>query len=433
MPSHATSPLDLTPVRTLRGRLRVPGDKSISHRYALFSGLARGDTTIAGLAPGADVAATIRCLAQLGVGFDRVADDTIRVRGRGWAGLRAPSRALDAANSGTTMRLFAGALAGRPFRSTLTGDESLSRRPMRRVIDPLTAMGASIGSDSGRAPLVIDGRDLHGIDWQSPVASAQVKTAILLAGLTARGSTSVTEPQPSRDHTERAFPAFGLALERHGNRCGVTGGQEAVAPSRPLAVPGDPSSAAVWAAAAAALPGAEVRLEQICLNPLRIGFIRALEAQGADVTASVEAEQGGEPIGTLVVRYGVRRPLVIGADVVPSLIDELPVLAASAALGGALEVSGAEELRVKESDRITALVTGLRTLGVDADERPDGFVIDGSRRPAGGVVDAMHDHRLVMAFALVALGATGPTSIRGAEVVAVSYPDFAADLARLTA
>ena len=433
MASHATSPLDLTPVRTLRGGLRVPGDKSISHRYALFGGLAQGETTITGLAPGADVAATLRCLGQLGVRIERPGARTVRVHGRGWAGLSAAREPLDAANSGTTMRLLAGALAGRPFRSTITGDASLSRRPMRRVIDPLTAMGATIGSDAGRAPLVIDGRELHGIDWHSPVASAQVKTAVLLAGLTASGTTSVTEPQLSRDHTERAFPAFGLVLEQRGSWCAVEGGQEAQAPSTTLTVPGDPSSAAVWAAAAAALPGAEVRLEQICLNPLRIGFIRALEAQGAEVTATVETEQGGEPIGTLVVRYGERRPLVITPDVVPSLIDELPVLAASAALGGALEVSGAEELRVKESDRITALVGGLRTLGVQAEERPDGFVIDGSRRPTGGVVDAADDHRLVMAFALVALGASGPTSIRGADVVAVSYPDFAADLARLTA
>jgi 3-phosphoshikimate 1-carboxyvinyltransferase len=340
---------------------------------------------------------------------------------------------LDAGNSGTTMRLLAGALAGCGFRSTLTGDASLRRRPMQRVIDPLTAMGATIISRNGRAPLEIQGGGLTAIDWQSPVASAQVKSAILFAGLSAAGRTSVREPLPTRDHTERLFPAFGLDVTTRDGVTSVEGGQTARAPARPLLVPGDPSAAAVWAAAAAALPGSAIRITRVGLNPLRLGFVAALERMGALVTVEQAGDAPGEPVGTLQVVTGAHRHVEIAPDEVPALIDELPVLAAAAALGGSLSVHGAGELRLKESDRITALVTGFRALGVQADERPDGFVIDGSRRPTGGVADAAHDHRLVMAFAVVGLGASGPTTILGADVVDVSYPGFAADLAALTA
>jgi 3-phosphoshikimate 1-carboxyvinyltransferase len=302
---------------------------------------------------------------------------------------------------------------------------------MQRIIDPLTAMGARITSANGRAPLVIEGGPLQAIDWRVPVASAQVKSAILLAGLGARGTTVVREPLATRDHTERAFPAFGLRLRTDGAVVAVDGGQSPIAPPGVLTVPGDPSSAAVWAAAAAALPRSSVRIEGVSLNPHRIGFLRALERMGASITVDTTGETAGEPVGVLEVAHGGHRAAVIAAAEVPRLIDELPVLAARAALGGALEVSGAAELRVKESDRITALVTGLRAMGVAAEERPDGFVIDGRTRPAGGRVDAAGDHRLVMAFALVALGATGPSVIDGADSVAVSYPAFEQDLARL--
>lgn len=430
--------LDLHPVRAIHGLVPVPGDKSISHRYALFGALARGITSVTHLAPGADVASTVACLRGLGVDIDAPAPLALRIHGRGRAGLRAPAAPLDAGNSGTTMRLLSGILAGCPFTSTVIGDPSLSRRPMRRVIDPLTAMGARITSSDGRAPLGITGGQLRPVTWRSPVASAQVKSAIMLAGLATEGATTVIEPMPTRDHSERAFPAFGLTCsvapaDGGGVATTVVGRQEATAPAQVLTVPGDPSTAAVWAAAAAALPGSAVELTGVCLNPQRLGFVRALERMGADVTTTVEGEVAGESVGRIRIAHGAHRSTVITAAEVPSLIDELPVLAARAALGGGLEVSGAGELRVKESDRISALVAGFRAFGVQAEERPDGFVIDGSRQPTGGLADAAADHRLVMAFTLVALGASGPSTVTDAGAVAVSYPDFTRDLARLTA
>ena len=427
--------LHIDPIGRIRGALRVPGDKSVSHRYALLAALARGTTQITNLSPGADVAATLACVAALGARVERTAAG-VRIEGRGLAGLHEPAGPLDAANSGTTMRLLAGVLAGCPFATTLIGDASLSRRPMRRVIAPLTAMGATITSADGCAPLHITGGPLAGIEWRPPVASAQVKSAVLLAGLSAEGDTVVHEPAPTRDHTERAFPAFGLIVTAEARTCRLRGPQQAHAPATPLQVPGDPSAAAVWAAAAAALSGSAVVIDQVGLNPHRLGFLRALERSGAIVAVEESHEAAGEPVGTIRVSSGGHADVVIGPGEVPGLIDELPVLAARAALGGSLDVSGAAELRVKESDRITALVTGLRALGVDADERPDGFVIGGRggrTRPTGGTADAASDHRLVMAFALVALGATGPSVITGADAVAVSYPDFARDLAQLSA
>ena len=423
--------LSLTPASAVRGTLTVPGDKSISHRYVMLGGAASGTTAITNLAPGADVASTVACLAALGAQIDPQGPNALAIAGLGAAGFRQPGAPLDAGNSGTTLRLLSGLVASQPIRVSLVGDESLSRRPMQRIIDPLSAMGARITSANGRSPLVIEGGALQAIDWHVPVASAQVKSAILLAGLGARGTTIVREPLLTRDHTERAFPAFGLRVRTEGTISSVDGGQTPVAPAGTLAVPGDPSSAAVWAAAAAALPGSRVRIEGVLLNPHRLGFLRALERMGARINSEITGETAGEPIGSLDIVHDDHLPTVIEAEEVPSLIDELPVLAARAALGGALEVSGAGELRVKESDRITALVTGLRQMGVPADERPDGFVVDGRVRPTGGEVDAAGDHRLVMAFALVALGATGPTTIRGAHAVGVSYPSFEQDLARL--
>jgi 3-phosphoshikimate 1-carboxyvinyltransferase len=430
--------LELSSVAAVRGHVPVPGDKSISHRYVLLGAIAEGVTDVSHLAPGADVASSAACMRGLGVDIVPTGPGALRIRGRGRAGLKPSHAPLDAGNSGTTMRLLSGVLAACPFPTTLVGDASLSKRPMRRVIDPLSAMGARIESSDGRAPLTIHGGSLHGITWRSPVPSAQVKSAIMLAGLAAEGTSTVVEPMPTRDHSERAFPAFGLrstTTPGDGTSVAVSveGGQHAVAPRGPLTVPGDPSTAAVWAAAAAALPGSSVDLTGVCLNPGRLGFVRALERMGAVVEITMVEEVGGEPVGTIRISHGTHRTTVIDAAEVPSLIDELPVLAARAALGGGLEVSGAEELRVKESDRITALVDGFRAMGVDAVERPDGFVIDGSRRPTGGTADAAHDHRLVMAFTLVGLGASGRSTVTGASVVAVSYPDFARDLARLTA
>jgi 3-phosphoshikimate 1-carboxyvinyltransferase len=428
LPHRKMQSLTLSPAASVRGALSVPGDKSISHRYVMLSSLAPGRSVIEHLSSGADVAATMACVRALGAEITTLSPGEVSVTGRPWS---RPATELNADNSGTTMRLMAGLLSACPFQSTLTGDASLRRRPMRRVIDPLTAMGASISSQSGLAPLVIDGGPLRGVDWAPPVASAQIKSAILLAGLKASGSTTVAEPAETRDHTERAFPLFGLSCEVDGLLVRVAGGQHPSAPSTRLRVPGDPSSAAVWAAAAATVPGSRVAVHGVALNPRRIGFLRALERLGAEVTVSQESLEGGEPVGTITVSFGDRRDTSIDASEVPGLIDELPVLAACAASGRCLEVSGAQELRVKESDRITALVTGFRALGVTAEERPDGFLIDGRSKASGGQADAVGDHRLVMAFALVGLAASGPTRIDGAECVAVSYPSFEADLRRL--
>jgi 3-phosphoshikimate 1-carboxyvinyltransferase len=426
-----THTLQVRPARRVQGALRVPGDKSISHRFAMLGAVARGTTSVTHLGPGADVAATVACLRAMGVTIDTDGRGAMRVTGRGRRGLQAPAAPLDAANSGTTMRLLSGLVAAHPFRTVLGGDASLSRRPMRRVIDPLTAMGAHIGSQEGRAPLEIDGSDLHGIEWTTPVPSAQVKSAILLAGLHASGTTIVHEPLGTRDHTERMFRAYGIELTVDGLTCAIAGGQEGQAPDGTIEIPGDPSSAAVWAAMAAALPGSTVRLEHVSLNPHRTGFVRALERMGASIEVGAPREICGEPVGAIQVSHGSHRDVTITAEEVPALIDELPVLAARAALGGRLHVTGASELRVKESDRISALVAGFRTLGVDAEELADGFIIEGSRRPTGGEVDAAGDHRLVMAFTLVGLGASGPTTITGAEAVAVSYPAFEADLSSI--
>lgn len=399
----------------------------------MLGALAPGLTEIHHLAPGADVQSTLGCLTALGAVVDASGNGTIRIHGVGPAGFRAPTGVLDAGNSGTTMRLLTGLLSGLSVRARLEGDASLSRRPMRRIIEPLSSMGARIESDEGHPPLDVTGTPLRAIAYEMPVASAQVKSAILFAGLHATGRTMVIEQLATRDHTERALPFFGINCRVDGHSISIDGGQRVGWPGGPLDVPGDASSAAVWAAAAAAVPGSSITLENVGLNPYRTGFLGALERMGASVERLDEGAPLAEPRGTLKVAHREHRETRIGADEVPSLIDELPVLAARAALGSGLEVTGAGELRVKESDRISALVAGFRALGVDARELPDGFIIDGHRQPTGGVADAAGDHRLVMALALVGLGALGPSTITGAGAVSVSYPTFERDLAALVA
>lgn len=425
------------PATRVAGTLRVPGDKSISHRYALIAAMADGPTSIAGYAPGGDCASTLRCLAGLGVAIDRRRPATssdsplVVVQGRGLGGLVAPHAALDCGNSGSTMRMLAGLLAAHRFDATLQGDRSLSKRPMRRVIAPLSAMGARIEADGDRPPLRIRGGDLHAIDYVPEVPSAQVKSAVLLAGLHADGRSSVSEATPTRDHTERALRAFGATVDSRGTQVAVTGGQRLT--GLQARVPGDVSSAAFPAAAAAALAGSDVTIEQVGLNPTRTALLDVLRRFGVQVDVEQTDSWQGEAVGRIRVRAGELGALELGADMVPSVIDELPVLAALATAGGELRVTGAAELRVKESDRITSLVAGLRALGADADELPDGFHIRSTRRLTGGLVDAHDDHRLVMAFAIAALAATGPVTIEGAEAAAVSYPSFFADLERLRA
>ncbi len=418
----------VAPAVRLRGRLRVPGDKSISHRYALLAALATGTSTITGYSTGADCRSTLACLRDLAVPITATPEGqgdrlTVAVTGRGLDALQPPQAPLNAGNSGTTMRLLAGILAGRAFVSTLVGDASLNRRPMGRIVEPLTAMGARIRSSEGaRPPLTITGGGLAGIDYQLPVASAQVKSAVLLAGLQAHGTTRVREPAPTRDHTERALAAFGVQVVREDNAIAVTGGAQLHAAD--VAVPGDPSAAAFWVTAAAAMPGSELTIEGLGLNPTRIAFLERLRDAGANVEIRAAGDEAGEPVGDVTVRGGTLRAIAIGPADVPGLIDELPVIGALAAHGVPVTVSGAEELRHKESDRIAAFATGLRGLGVRVEEQPDGFHAESAGRPAGGRADAAGDHRLAMAFTVAALACRGPSTISGAEVVDVSYPGF---------
>ena len=426
----------VSPATAVAGVLRVPGDKSISHRYALMAAIADGRSTIAHYAPGADCASTLSCVNALGAGVSRVpgprAGDPplVTIEGRGLRGLRAPTGPLDCGNSGSTMRMLAGVLAPHPFLSTLTGDASLSRRPMRRIIGPLTQMGAVVtAADGGRPPLTIHGADLEGIQFAPDTPSAQVKSAVLLAGLQAGGKTVVLEPASTRDHTERALQTFGAEIRIDARTITLRGGQRLRRCE--LQVPGDISSAAFMAVAAAALPGSDVTITHVGLNPTRAALLDVLRRFGAEVEIHVDEEWNGEPVGRLRVRHGEMRDLVIAPEEVPEVIDELPVLATLGTFGGSVTVSGAGELRVKESDRIAELVAGLRAMGADADERPDGFQIRRGARLTGGTVHARHDHRLAMAFAIAGLGAGGVTNIEGADAVAVSYPSFFADLASL--
>jgi 3-phosphoshikimate 1-carboxyvinyltransferase len=429
----------IKPARRVRGRLRPAGDKSISHRYALLAALADGRSVIHHYSIGADCASTLACLDRLGARVERrntatstgsppgsASDLEVAITGVGVRGLIPPGAPLDTGNSGSTMRMLAGVLAAHSFTAQLVGDASLSRRPMRRVIEPLEQMGARIESNAYHPPLTVSGSDLHGIEHAPGIASAQVKSAVLLAGLQASGTTRVVEPVRTRDHTELALRAFGAEVLTENCDIEIAGGQR-LHPLE-LFVPGDLSSAAFWTVAAAAIPGSDLVIEHVGLNPTRTALLDVLERAGAHVDRRIETETAGEPCGTVRVRHGAMKPLVITPDEVPGLIDELPALAAHATFGGELVVTGAAELRVKESDRISALVAGLRGLGADIDELPDGFHVRGTRRLGGGHADAANDHRLAMAFAIAALGAEGPSMIAGAEAVDVSYPGFFATL-----
>jgi 3-phosphoshikimate 1-carboxyvinyltransferase len=413
--------------RGVRGHVRPPGDKAISHRYAILAALADGRSEIRGYSTGGDCASTVRCLRALGVSIEETGRDasglTLSIAGRGLGGLSAPSAVLDAGNSGSTMRMLSGVLAAHSFPATMTGDDSLRRRPMRRVIVPLERMGARIESQDGRPPLTIHGTTpLTPIDFTPDVPSAQVKTAVLLAGLHANGVTTVHEPLATRDHTERALHEFGVRVDGQGRSVSVRGGQRLG--RRSVEVPGDISSAAFWMVAAASLSGSEIVIASVGVNPTRTGIIDVLRRMGADVHVETSGSHVGEPIGTIRVRHGQLGTTAIEPEDVPGVIDELPVLGALATHGGELRVTGAQELRVKESDRIASLADGLRRMGADIEEMPDGFHVRGTRRLRGGEVDARNDHRLAMAFAIAALGASGPTMIHDAGAAAVSYPEF---------
>ncbi|MGE8257910.1 MAG: 3-phosphoshikimate 1-carboxyvinyltransferase [Stenotrophomonas sp.] len=409
----------------LQGSLTIPGDKSVSHRSVMFAALADGTSHIEGFLEGEDTRATARIFSQLGVRIETPSASQRVVHGVGIDGLKAPSAPLDCGNAGTGMRLLAGLLAGQAFDCTLVGDESLSGRPMRRVTGPLSQMGAKIDTESdGTPPLhVHGGQSLQGIDFASPVASAQVKSAVLLAGLYAQGETSVVEPHPTRDYTERMLSAFGVDIEFSPGKARLRGGQRLRATD--IVVPADFSSAAFFLVAASIIPGSELRLKQVGLNPRRTGLLHALRLMGADITEENPAEQGGEPVADLVVRYAPLKGARIPEALVPDMIDEFPALfVAAAAAEGQTVVTGAAELRVKESDRLAAMATGLRALGMQVDETEDGATLHGGITLGGGTIESHGDHRIAMAFAIAGQISGGEVRINDIANVATSFPDF---------
>ena len=426
------------PAKYLTGGLELPGDKSISHRYAMLAGLAEGSSELRHFSAAADCHSTLACMRAVGAEV-KIERDLVRVTGRGPRGLKSSWRALDAGNSGTTMRLLAGILAGQEFSSKLTGDESLQKRPMKRVIAPLREMGADIrGRDDNFAPLEIRGAKLKAIDFKMPVASAQVKSAVLLAGLFADGETSVTEPARTRDHTELALEEFGAVIEKHGRTIKVhglghgNGSGKLVA--RSLDVPGDLSSAVFFIAAASLLPDSNILIHNVGLNPTRTAILDLFVSMGASIQMLGLKSTQGEIIGDLAVKGASLKGGVIAGEQIPLVIDELPMLAALGPFTEeGIEIRDAAELRVKESDRIAALAGNLRRMGATVEERPDGLKVEGRRagKLRGAEIEPRGDHRIAMAFSVAALGAEGPTVIRESECAGVSFPAFYGELERL--
>jgi 3-phosphoshikimate 1-carboxyvinyltransferase len=413
-------------VRTpLKGEIHVPGDKSIGHRAVIFGSIAKGKSRVFNLSGGEDNRRTVQAFRDMGVAI-WPEGDVLCVDGRGWDALRAPAGTIDCGNSGTTMRLLSGVLAGRPFSSQLDGDASLRRRPMQRVIDPLTRMGAKISGreDKGLAPLDITGGKLKAIHYSMPVASAQVKSAILLAGLQADGVTVVEEPQTSRDHTELMVKGFGGEVEVDGRRVSIAGGQALC--GRDVHIPGDISSAAFFLVAAAIIPGSEVLVRNVGTNPTRDGIIEVLRRMGAEIELMNPRIETGEPVADLKVRGAPLQGVQIGPEMAARTIDEYPILAvAAAAAEGATAISGVKELRYKESDRIAAMTEGLRSLGVAVEEREDGMTVSGGRPlRGGGCVKSYADHRVAMALAVAGLASEGGIAIDDADCVNISFPSF---------
>ena len=420
------------PAARIRGAIEPPPDKSISHRAAIFNALAAGEARIENFLRGADPLATLRCLRALGVDWRWDGEDALVVRGRGPGGLQEPEDVLDCRNSGTTIRLLTGLLAAQPFISVLTGDASLRRRPMARVIEPLRLMGARINARRGDTlpPVVVRGGPLKGIDYRMPVASAQVKSAVILAGLFAEGETTVVQPAPSRDHTERMLAAMGADVQA---------GEGAAVSVRPLRgalnalslrVPGDVSAAAPWLVLAAAHPDAELRLRNVGLNPTRTGIIDVLRRMGADIAVGEERREAGEPVADVTVRSSRLRGVEVSGALVPRAIDELPLVALAGCFAeGETVIRDAEELRVKESDRVAATALELRRLGAEVEELPDGLRVKGGRPLHGGRAAAHGDHRLAMLLGVAGVLAGAEVVIGGAEAVRVSYPWFWRDLA----
>jgi len=414
--------LIIRPAKNILGAIRLPGAKSISHRYAMLAAIADGSTRISNFSTGADCASTLNCLRQLGSAIRRGDDGLVEIEGS--ERLQQPTDSLDCGNSGSTMRMLSGILAGHDFDCRLHGDESLSRRPMGRVMTPLRQMGAEIsGSARDLPPLHIHGGRLHGVDYKMPVASAQVKSAVLFAGLFAGGETAVEEPFRTRDHSEQALRAFGVELSRSRNRVSLTGGQKLHAIQG--FVPGDISSAAFFLRAAALFPDTNLVIEDLLLNPTRASLLDVLRALGAQISVLNLEQQHGELVGAIKLEYGPLQGTTISGGLSVALIDELPVLAAIAPYSrDGIEIRDAKELRVKESDRIALVAKNLRAMGAECEEREDGLRVPGNQKPHGAEIDSGGDHRIAMAFAVAALRAEGETVMHGAEAARISFPEF---------
>lgn len=411
----------IKPARNVLGSIRLPGDKSISHRYAMLGALAEGTTRLSNFSTGADCASTLACLRQLGCQI-RLSGSQVEIDGR--ERLEQPASSLDCGNSGSTMRMLAGILAGHAFRCEMHGDESLTRRPMARVMTPLRQMGAEITAAAGdRPPLKIKGGNLHAINYVSPVASAQVKSAVLFAGLFASGETSYEEPHKTRDHSEQALRAFGAELSKSRTKVSIAGGQRLKAIE--AAVPGDVSSAAFFMCAAALFPNSNLVIDGLLLNPTRAALLDVLKIMGAKLSVINLEEQHGELVGTVKIENGVLKGTTISGAQSVALIDELPVLAAIAPYTrDGIEIRDAKELRVKESDRIALVARNLRAMGAECEEREDGLRVPGGQKPHGATIDPAGDHRIAMAFAVAALKAEGDTEIHGADAARISFPEF---------
>lgn len=419
----------IQPAKALHGLVRLPGDKSISHRYAMLAAIAEGTTRLTNFSTGADCASTLSCLRALGIECERT-DTELIIHGRGSA-LSAPQSPLDCGNSGSTMRMLSGILAGQEFSSKLIGDKSLSRRPMARIIKPLEMMGAKVDSVEGKPPLQICGRTLHAIDYIMPVASAQVKSALLFAGLFAQGVTSVEESIHTRDHGEIALRAFGAEVRREHNQVSIAGRQKLNGIEADI--PGDISSGAFFLCAAALFPNSQLTIPDLLMNPTRARLLDLLIAMGVRISVLSLENQYGEPRGTIQVQGAQLRGTIIAGSETAALIDEIPVLAAIAPYSqDGIEIRDAAELRVKESDRIAAVAANLRAMGAEVEEKPDGLQIPGRQMLHGATIDSQGDHRIAMAFAIAALRARGDTIIHGADAAVISYPEFFSTLQTLT-
>ncbi|MEI6513022.1 MAG: 3-phosphoshikimate 1-carboxyvinyltransferase [bacterium] len=422
----------IEPVHAIIGTWTPPGDKSISHRAVILGALAHGRSVIQCFLEADDCMRTMHAIQALGVAVSKIETGEYIVQGCGATGLQTPKDVLDFGNSGTGLRLMAGVLAGQPFQSVLTGDDSIRRRPMKRIVEPLRSMGVTIDgqNNANNAPLSIQGGNLHGIRYISPVASAQVKSCILLAGLFAEGMTQVIEPSLSRDHTERMLAGFGYELEHDHLSVSLKGGQKLSACD--VIVPGDISSAAFFLVAALLVPNSNIFLENVGLNPTRMGILDVLNAAGAEIQVMSEYISGGEPIGDLQVSTHPLKAMSIDADFMPRLIDEIPILAVAATQAhGETVITGAQELRVKESDRLSTITQELRKMGAQIEETPDGLIISGPTPLKGAIVESHNDHRISMSLAIAALIAEGDTTINNTECIETSFPTFEASLREL--